>query len=786
MVKRKMRSISSVLVAVVMVLALVGSAYWLATEVSAGTLMYDGVGGTFTGSGSSQKAVFNTPETPLNGWGTIDSYVVDESVDTEELKVMPIRYQVTRIIVGPSATTKALSLTERVPNFELLQPESGQHGVLVTFTITNTGDDPVSIYNMELTVGGQYTQWFYTSGSTAYAMPGRKFTYYLYTNVSDDSEMLPQLCTMNNDGTGVNSNSYVYLDFPYEQGSTQAPETTAAGPEILAQPKNVSTTVGATAKFNVAASGVGPLSYQWQYRPNSWSIWSKSSDSGATTDTLSVVTNINHSVYEFRCIVTDANGQQVISDTATISFKPSIIEQPSDVSVEAGATAKFSVKTNMTGTVTYQWQSRKNSTASWTNSGQSGAKTATLSVNAIAGLNGWQFRCIAKDSSQNQSISDPATLTVSSLRITTQPANVSAEVGSTVRFSVGATGSGNLTYQWQSRGSSTASWANSGMSTAKTANLSVNAIAGLSGWQFRCVVKDGKGQTVVSDAATLTLDFAVTAQPQSTEVITGSTAKFSVRATGQSLTYQWQSRKNSSATWTNSGQSGAKTATLSVNAIAGLNGWQFRCIVKDGKGNKINSKAATLSVVALKFNTQPTNTSVIAGSTAKFTVAASGVGTLSYQWQSRKNSSATWTNSGQSGAKTATLSVNAIAGLNGWQFRCIVKDTKRNQKASDTVTLTVYQGAAPSITTQPANRTVKVGVSAKFTVAATGTGTLTYQWQSRKNSASAWTNSGQSGAKTATLSVNAIAGLNGWQFRCIVKDKYGRTVASEAATLKIQ
>ncbi|GEM_PF-4041543 len=42
--------------------------------------------------------------------------------------------------------------------------------------------------------------------------------------------------------------------------------------------------------------------------------------------------------------------------------------------------------------------------------------------------------------------------------------------------------------------------------------------------------------------------------------------------------------------------SGAKTATLQVNTTAGLNGWQFRCIVTDGDGNPLPSKEATLTV----------------------------------------------------------------------------------------------------------------------------------------------------------------------------------------------
>ena len=45
-----------------------------------------------------------------------------------------------------------------------------------------------------------------------------------------------------------------------------------------------------------------------------------------------------------------------------------------------------------------------------------------------------------------------------------------------------------------------------------------------------------------------------------------------------------------------------------------------------------------------------------------------------------------------------------------------------------------YAAAATlAITTQPTNQTVTVGDVATFTVTASGSGTLTYQWQSRKD-----------------------------------------------------
>src|ERR1700761_189538 len=51
---------------------------------------------------------------------------------------------------------------------------------------------------------------------------------------------------------------------------------------------------------------------------------------------------------------------------------------------------------------------------------------------------------------------------------------------------------------------------------------------------------------------------------------------------------------------------------------------------------------------------------------------------------------------------------------------------------SSTSNGTVTPPVSPSITTQPANQSVMAGQTATFTVVATGTAPLTYQWQ--KNS----------------------------------------------------
>ena len=388
------------------------------------------------------------------------------------------------------------------------------------------------------------------------------------------------------------------------------PASAATSLTITTQPVDKELFVNSTAKFTVAAVGVGTLTYQWQYRKNETAAWANSGQTGAKTATLLVSATAGLHGYQFRCIVTDKNGQTKTSNTVTLKLKPRITTQPVDKSLLVASTAKFTVEATGAGTLTYQWQYRKNASSSWANSGQTGAKTATLLVSATAGLHGYQFRCIVTDKNGQKSYSNAATLSLKP-RITTQPASKSVAAGTTAKFTVAATGKSTLTYCWQYRKDSNATWANSGQSGNKTATLSVAATAGLNGYQFRCIVTDGNKQTTISNAATLWINARITAQPSEQYVSVGTTASFSVEASGNTpLTYQWQYMSLNGTTWANSAQSGNKTATLSVAVTAGMQGYKFRCVVTDAKGQKTYSKAATLTVYNVPVTTSTFSDSV--------------------------------------------------------------------------------------------------------------------------------------------------------------------------------
>ena len=130
---------------------------------------------------------------------------------------------------------------------------------------------------------------------------------------------------------------------------------------------------------------------------------------------------------------------------------------------------------------------------------------------------------------------------------------------------------------------------------------------------------------------------------------------------------------------------------------------------------------ANAAPVAPSITAEPASQTVMAGQTASFSVAASGTAPLSYQW--KKNGVAI------SGATfTSYTTPTTTSSDNGAQFTVTVSNTA-GSVTSSAATLTVSAApVAPSISTQPSSQTVTAGQTASFSVVATGTAPLSYQW----------------------------------------------------------
>jgi hypothetical protein len=260
---------------------------------------------------------------------------------------------------------------------------------------------------------------------------------------------------------------------------------------------------------------------------------------------------------------------------------------------------------------------------------------------------------------------------------------------------------------------------------------------------------------------------SLTAQPASVAVTAGQAATFSVIARGTPpIGYQWRKNTNNIG-----GATGASYTTPATTAAD--NNSKFDVIVSNSAGS-ITSAQAILTVnagaVVPTITTQPASQSVTAGQTAMFSVVAAGTAPLSYQW--RKNT----TNIG--GATTPSYTTPATtAADNNSKFDVIVSNSAGSMTTAQ-ATLTVSTAVvAPSISTQPASQTVNAGQAATFSVAATGTAPLTYQWQ--KNGAAITGATATSYTTPVTTTADS-----GESFRVVVSNAAG-SMTSNSATLTV-
>jgi len=170
--------------------------------------------------------------------------------------------------------------------------------------------------------------------------------------------------------------------------------------------------------------------------------------------------------------------------------------------------------------------------------------------------------------------------------ITSQPSNVTVAPGQTATFTVTATGTAPLSYQWQKNGSN--------ISGATSASYTTPAATSVdNGSAFDVTVANSAG-TLTSQQAMLTVSSTsgaptIATQPANQTVNAGQTATFSVVANGTSpLSYQWQLNGTAIAGATSASYTTPVTTTAN-------NGQQFRVVVTNSMGS-ITSNVATLTV----------------------------------------------------------------------------------------------------------------------------------------------------------------------------------------------
>ncbi len=429
---------------------------------------------------------------------------------------------------------------------------------------------------------------------------------------------------------------------------------------------------------------------------------------------------------------------------------PTIATQPQSAVVNQGQSATFTVSANGTAPLTYQWRRGGAAVA--------GGTGAALTLSSAQPGDAGSYDVVVSNSA-GTATSSAATLAVNlPPAITVQPQGQVVLAPAAATFSVTASGTAPLAYQWKRNGADIAGATASAFSTAATGAADDGALYSVS-------VSNIAG-TVASASATLTVHVAaaVTAQPQAQAVIAPAAATFSVAAAGTApLSYQW--RRNGSAIAGATGPSYTTPATSGADS-----GALFSVQVGNAYGSDTSGNAALTVNLPPAISTQPANQAVVAPATATFSVLASGTAPLSYQW--RKNGVDI------AGAVAAAYSTPATSTADHGSVFSVVVSSPYGSLTSSNATLSVTAApVAPAITVHPSSQTVLAPAPASFSVAASGTAPLSYQW--RLDGAPIAGATGSSFTTGATILAD-----NGSQYTVTVTNSVG-SATSNPATLTV-
>jgi hypothetical protein len=297
-------------------------------------------------------------------------------------------------------------------------------------------------------------------------------------------------------------------------------------PEITRQPAALTVTSPQAATFTVAATGASTLSYQWLR--NGVAI---AGATGASHTTAATLAADDGAVYSVR--VDSSGGTSTTSAEArlTVWLMPAVTSAPRSGSITDGAAATLSVVASGTPPLRYQW--RRNAVD------LPGATAASYTTVAL-GLSdtGTQYSVVVSNPAGSvTSASAVVSVNPAPVALTAQPAAVTTSEGQSATFSVVATGSLPISYQWLLNGTD--------IPSATSAIYSTPALGiGNSGGAYSVRVSNVAGP-VVSSGALLTVTAlphppVINAAPTAQTVVEGQAATFSVAATGDPvLAYQW-------------------------------------------------------------------------------------------------------------------------------------------------------------------------------------------------------------------------------------------------------
>ncbi len=443
---------------------------------------------------------------------------------------------------------------------------------------------------------------------------------------------------------------------------------------------------------------------------------------GFVTRNVTTFTDINAPVgptYYYVVRGTNYLGLSPNSNQASPLVPPVITKQPQSITVGQFSPASFTV-TATGGPLTYEWRRDGNPIGGTTNISGVASSNLVFASAQLADASSNYSVFISNAAGSTNSVSVALTVATVPPSIITQPVSQTVGAGSTVVFGVVANGTQPLVYQWK-KGATVLS-DGAGISGATTAALTLSGVLKASEGSYSVTITNLYGNIVSSNATLTVNDPAITSSPVDQVADAGQTVVFTAAAAGTpTLSYLW---KKNGTNMVNGGKiSGANTTSLTITNVLFADVADYTMQVSNSLGTAV-SAPAHLYVNDPIFLSQPLARTNIAGTTATFSVSAYGTTAISYIW--KKNGNVLNNGGNVFGATTSTLTISNVSQLDATIYTVVISNISSAQISGPAALVVIDP---PAIIQQPQSQTVVRDTNVLFTVGATGTQPLSYQWR---------------------------------------------------------
>lgn len=346
---------------------------------------------------------------------------------------------------------------------------------------------------------------------------------------------------------------------------------------ITKQPVGYTGNLGERANLKVEATGgKAPLTYVWNYRKLGTEKFIRSVSEGAATNVLKPP--VEETPGEYRCIIRDARGMEVISDIAIVKMRADSFRfktQPIDMGALEGQEVMLGVEvTGGSEPYKYQWAYSENGRTNFFLSTAKGNNTNVLKVAAYDKV--YYYYCTVSDRTGKKI--DSKVVKVESVgstpfKISRQPQDVRANPNENVTLQVEVTGGKKpYTYQWQTLQSM--KFINAVYNGNKTDKLNTKVFEPYR--LYRCIISDSSGHRTISDTVAVRsrdyIDYRFSDEPQNTWGNLGEEVKLQVGLYGKkytndkwmSLEFKWFYLEDGGRWYKPSGAPGNDTTQLRV------------------------------------------------------------------------------------------------------------------------------------------------------------------------------------------------------------------------------